>query len=153
MKYVERVLQPDETVIYTTRFHWLIYGRAFMFGVVAAVFLFAGQQSEGNASIAFYAVSTLFALYALFRWSLAAVRRVTTEFAVTDRRIIYKTGLILRRTLEMDRSKVESVGINQSVLGRIFNFGTVLLRGTGGTYEPIYFIREPLTFRSHITAG
>jgi uncharacterized membrane protein YdbT with pleckstrin-like domain len=78
---------------------------------------------------------------------------VTTELVVTDRRVIYKSGLISRHTLEMNNSKVESVDVDQSLLGRLLGFGTIVVRGTGGSLEPIRQIGDPLTFRSHITAG
>ena len=66
--------------------------------------------------------------------------------------MILKRGVIARHTIEMNRSKVESVDVDQSVLGRIFDYGTVLVRGTGGSLEPMQSINDPLRFRSHITA-
>ena len=83
----------------------------------------------------------------------AMIRQATTELVLTDRRVIYKTGLFKRHTMEMNRSKVETVGVDQSVLGRLLNYGTVIVRGTGGSLEPIRKIDDPLTFRNHITAG
>ena len=83
----------------------------------------------------------------------AFIRQATTELVLTDRRVIYKTGLFKRHTMEMNRSKVETVGVDQSVLGRMLNYGTVIVRGTGGSFEPIRQIDDPLTFRNHITAG
>jgi uncharacterized membrane protein YdbT with pleckstrin-like domain len=71
----------------------------------------------------------------------------TTEFAVTDKRIIAKTGLISRNTVEMFLDKVESLHVEQTVLGRIFDFGTVTIRGTGSTEEPIRNISAPLELR------
>src|SRR4029077_10055333 len=67
--------------------------------------------------------------------------------------VIYKTGIFQRHSMEMNRSKVETVGVDQSILGRILGYGTVMVRGTGGSFEPIRFIGDPLSFRSHITAG
>src|SRR5205814_9970729 len=72
---------------------------------------------------------------------------------VTDRRVIYKTGILQRHSMEMNRSKVETVGVNQSILGRVLGYGTVIVRGTGGSFESIPFIGDSLTFRCHITAG
>ena len=83
----------------------------------------------------------------------AFIRRATTELAVTDHRVIYKTGLLSRHTIEMNRDKVESVDVDQTVAGRIFGYGTIVVRGTGGSLEPIRNIADPLTFRSYITAG
>ncbi|HLX80899.1 MAG TPA: PH domain-containing protein [Burkholderiales bacterium] len=71
----------------------------------------------------------------------------TTEFAVTDKRIIAKTSLISRSTVEMFLDKVESLHVEQTVLGRVFDFGTVTIRGTGSTEEPIRNISAPLELR------
>ena len=73
----------------------------------------------------------------------------TTEFAVTDKRIIAKTGLISRNTVEMFLDKVESLNVTQTVPGRILNYGTVTIRGTGSTSEPIKNISGPLDLRKH----
>lgn len=73
----------------------------------------------------------------------------TTEFAVTDRRIIAKTGFVSRRTVEMFLDKVETLNIDQSIAARIFDFGTVTIRGTGATSEPIRSISDPLALRRH----
>ena len=72
---------------------------------------------------------------------------------MTDHRVIYKSGLLSRHTIEMNRDKVESVDVDQSLLGRIFGYGTVVVRGTGGSLEPIRNIGDPLTFRTYITAS
>ncbi len=98
-------------------------------------------------------VAAILGLLALVRGLDAAIRRSTTELAVTDRRVIYKTGIFQRHSMEMNRSKVEPDGDNQKILGRILGYGTVGVRGTGGSFEPIPFIGEPLDFRSHNTAG
>jgi len=92
-------------------------------------------------------------IFALASAIPALIRRISTELAVTDRRVIYKSGVFARHTLEMNCSKVESVDVDQTLLGRFLGFGTITVRGTGGSLEPIRMISDPLTFRSHITAG
>jgi uncharacterized membrane protein YdbT with pleckstrin-like domain len=82
----------------------------------------------------------------------AWLKQWTTEIAVTDRRVIYKTGLVSRRTVEMNMDKVESVDVTQDIFGRIFNYGTVLIRGTGASLEPLTTIATPLALRNAITA-
>ncbi len=154
MKYVERVLQPDERVVYFTSLHWLVYSRALLLLILAIVCVVATQiVGESIFKLALAALAALLALFALLSGLGALIRRATTELAITDRRVIYKTGIFQRHTVEMNRSKVETVGVNQSILGRILGYGTVIVRGTGGSFEPIPFIGDPLTFRSHITAG
>lgn len=155
MKYVEQVLQPGETVIYATSLHWLVYLKGVVLIVAAVICLIASWRisSDPIPIHILEIVAGLFFLLALFSILTALIRRSTTELAVTDRRVIFKTGILKRHSMEMNRSKVETVGVDQSILGRILGYGTVVVRGTGGSFEPIPFIGEPLTFRSHITAG
>lgn len=75
------------------------------------------------------------------------IDRYTDEFAITNKRVIVKTGLISRKTLEMNHSKIESVNVEQSILGRILGYGTIRIVGTGGTKESFTNIKKPLTFR------
>ena len=70
-----------------------------------------------------------------------------SEFVITNRRIIVKTGFISRKTLEMNLSKIESVNVDQSILGRIFNYGSITIIGTGGTKETFHNIAKPIEFR------
>ncbi|HZU91564.1 MAG TPA: PH domain-containing protein [Stellaceae bacterium] len=152
MSYVSRVLQPGETVVYATTLHWLIYLRAIVLLIVAIGLAIASQWATGNGNLALLIAAALFGLLAISSGVRAWLRRVTTELAVTDLRVIYKAGLLGRHTLEMNRSKVESVDVDQSLLGRIFGYGTIIVRGTGGSLEPMRNIRNPIDFRSHITA-
>lgn len=71
----------------------------------------------------------------------------TSEFAITNKRVIIKTGLIARKTVEMNLQKIESVNVDQSILGRILGYGTIQLIGTGGTRETFKGIKKPITFR------
>lgn len=153
MKYVQRVLQPDETVVHESHLHPLIFLPAAFWLVVALGLLIAGSMYQDVLQLGFYIGAAVFGALAFFAWARAAIRRVTTELAVTDCRVIYKSGLLARHTLEMNRSKVESVDVDQSILGRMFGFGTITLRGTGGSLEPMRMISDPLSFRSHITAS
>jgi uncharacterized membrane protein YdbT with pleckstrin-like domain len=154
MKYVERVLQPDETVLYAASLHWLIYLKAIVLLVMAVAAAVATRFFiDETVVIGLFVAAALLALFALVSGLSASIQRATTELAVTDRRVIYKTGIFQRQTVEINRSKVETVGVNQSILGRILGYGTIIVRGTGGSMEPIPYIGDPLTFRSHITAG
>ena len=154
MKYVEQVLQPGETLTYATSLHWLVYLRATLLLILAGGCLIgAGIAPDPAVKLALTIVAAVFGLIALVSGLSALIRRSTTELAVTDRRVIYKTGIFQRHTTEMNLSKVETVGVNQSILGRILGYGTVIVRGTGGSFEPVAFIGDPLTFRSRITAG
>ncbi|MFO1057401.1 MAG: PH domain-containing protein [Dongiaceae bacterium] len=153
MSYVRRVLEPDEAILYATTVHWLIYGPAILLlaAAIGSAVLAGGVADEARGILLIAAV--LLAVLALASWLPAALRRASTELVVTDRRVIYKSGLFSRHTIEMNRTKVESVDVDQSVLGRLLGYGTVTVHGTGGTLEPIRSVARPLTFRSHITAA
>jgi uncharacterized membrane protein YdbT with pleckstrin-like domain len=155
MNYVQRVLQPDETLVYSTTVHWSVYLRATLFAIVALALLIGSQftpQDEPATATALLVAAGVVGLVTLWFWLKAFIDRATTEFAVTSRRVIYKDGLIRRRTFEMNLGAVESVDVTQSILGRILGFGEVRVHGVGGSWEPYPLISDPLTFRSHITA-
>lgn len=80
-------------------------------------------------------------------WLQPFIRRATSEYAITNKRVIIKVGLISRRTLEMNLSKIESVNVNQSILARLLGYGSIVVIGTGGTRETFHNIAEPLMFR------
>jgi uncharacterized membrane protein YdbT with pleckstrin-like domain len=155
MRYVTRVLQPGERVVYATKLHWLIYFRAILLLTICIILAAASWYLSDNQqlSLAVGIAAIIFALLALSSGLRALIRRATTELAVTDQRVIYKAGLLSRHTLEMNRDKVESVTVDQTIPGRIFGYGTIIVRGTGSTLEPIRNITDPLTFRSHITTA
>jgi uncharacterized membrane protein YdbT with pleckstrin-like domain len=90
---------------------------------------------------------------ALLMLLTAWFRRWTTEIAVTNRRIIYKRGFIQRHTAEMNMDKVASVDVKQSIMGRIFDYGSVTVQAAGMNLEELPMIESPLQFRNHITAG
>ena len=155
MRYVRRVLQPGENIVYSTKLHWRIYIHAILLliaGIILAGAAIAISDNQ-NLSLALRIAAGIFALLALSAALRAFIRRATTELAVTDHRVIYKSGLLSRHTIEMNRDKVESVDVDQSLLGRILGYGTVIVRGTGGRLEPIRNIGDPLRFRTHITAS
>jgi uncharacterized membrane protein YdbT with pleckstrin-like domain len=154
MSYVEHVLQPGETVVYATQLHWILYLRAIVLLALAlACVVASGAVAQSGVALALEIAAGVLAVLAALAALGALIRRSATEFAITDRRVIYKTGILRRHTMEINRSKVETVGVDQSILGRILGYGTVVVRGTGGSFEPIPFIGEPLRFRSYITAG
>jgi uncharacterized membrane protein YdbT with pleckstrin-like domain len=157
MSYVTRVLQPGETIVHDSGLHWIIFTRAIIAAIICLVLVVAATYAAGSQtqylSLALWIAAAIFALLALAAGLRAFVRRATTEFVVTNHRVIYKTGLLARHTLEMNRSKVESVDVNQSIPGRLLGYGAVIVRGAGGSLEPIRNVANPLDFRSHLTAG
>jgi uncharacterized membrane protein YdbT with pleckstrin-like domain len=78
---------------------------------------------------------------------IAYVRYKSVELAVTTKRVIVKHGLVRRQTVEMNLSKVESVQVEQGVIGRLCNFGTLIVSGTGSSHAPLAGIADPMGFR------
>ena len=104
------------------------------------------------ANVSWFA-AIVFAVSPIVAFLPAWFRRWTTEIAVTDRRIIFKRGLIRRHTVEMNMQKVESVDVDQTLIGRLFNYGNVTIRGTGSSFEILSRIDLPLKLRTTVTAG
>ncbi|WP_158812573.1 PH domain-containing protein [Methylocapsa sp. S129] len=152
MTYVDSILEPGETVRYHTTVSWTIYTPAILLAICALASLLAGVNYADMVNIGWFA-AIVFALAAIVAAIPAWFRRWTTEIAVTDRRIILKRGLIRRHTVEMNMQKVESVDVDQTLIGRLFNYGNVTIRGTGSSFEKLNMIDAPLKLRTTVTAG
>lgn len=152
-RYIDEILQPGERLLYSTTIHWIIYLPGLALWVLAlAVIVFGNAVAPGIGGVGLIIIALILLGIGLISVLRAWFRRWTSEFDVTDRRIVQKNGFIERRTVEMNMDKVESVDVNQSILGRIFDYGEVIVRGTGESWEPIRTIGSPLKFRNHITA-
>jgi uncharacterized membrane protein YdbT with pleckstrin-like domain len=153
MKYVERVLQPGETIRYRSTIHWIVYLHSlvlFTVGVIGlAVLLGANPPKLSPLPLLLIGVGCIGGLLSFIP---AWLKRRSTELAVTNRRVIFKRGFIRRHTIEMNMDKVESVDVDQSFWGRIFNYGTIVVHGTGGSLEPLPRIDSPIEFRNQVTA-
>jgi uncharacterized membrane protein YdbT with pleckstrin-like domain len=149
--YVDRVLQPGETVTFTSRIHWVAYVPALLLialGIAAGVV--AGMATDFRPAA--NAVAALALLFGVLNFISAWFTRWTTEIAVTSKRVIFKRGFIRRHTIEMNMDKVESVDVNQTILGRILGYGDVTIHGTGAGLEPLHTIDSPLEFRNAVIA-
>ena len=151
-RYIDDILQPGEKVLYSTNAHWIFYLPAIASWTVALVFLVLSRMVADTPELICLALATIAALAGLYWAAKAWFHRWTTETDVTNLRVVHKTGFIKRRTFEMSLDKVESVDVNQSILGRLLNYGNVTVRGVGEGAETIQTIASPLDFRNHITA-
>jgi hypothetical protein len=151
-RYIDEILQPGERVLYSTNAHWIFHFPAIVAWIVALALFVLSRQATGDGLVLLCLVASgLVALAALY-WTVKAwFHRFTTETDVTNLRVVHKTGFIKRRTFEMALDKVESVDVNQTILGRILNYGDVTINGVGEGRETIRTIASPLAFRSSIT--
>jgi uncharacterized membrane protein YdbT with pleckstrin-like domain len=153
MAYYTKVLQPSENVKYIGGLHWTIYRDAILFCILAVASLIAYFSLSGDQAFVALVVAGFFVLLAVVSFARSWFVRVTTEIVVTDKRIIHKVGWIARRTEEINVTKVETVDVSQGVMGRIFGYGTVLIRGIGGSWEPLRRVASPLELRNSIIVG
>ena len=152
-RYIDDILQPGEKVLYSTNAHWIFYLPAIAAWLVAIAFLVLSRLVVADTPVMLcLALAAVSAVVALYKMLTAWFHRWTTETDVTNLRVVHKTGFIKRRTFEMSLDKVESVDVNQSILGRLLNYGDVTVRGVGEGAETIRTIASPLDFRNHITA-
>lgn len=142
MSYVDSTLLPGEQVTFRTSIHWSVFIPSVIFVLFGLAFLIAGHRVE-----ALRVVGWVFILAGGAFWLAAYIRRRSAEFAVTNKRVIVKVGILRRRTIELLLRQVEALEVSQSIFGRIFGYGTLLVIGTGGTREPFDRISAPLEFR------
>lgn len=149
MSYVRRIIQPGEQIVTIGHLHWIIHLNAILLAILAlAVFVFGFWKDDYK----FFCVigAGILAVIALAFFIPGWFRKTTTEIAVTNKRIIYKVGFINRHTIEMNIDKVETVTVDQSVFGRLFDYGTVHIRGTGQSLEDLRRIARPIELRNAI---
>ncbi len=159
MSYVEQSLSAGEAVRYRTRLHWVVSLGPYTLGtlcvagaITAAIFGLRARNDDPDAPrvAALLAGSLVLVAIALAAFVTGTLRRSSTEMAVTTRRVIVKTGVMSRHVLELLLAKIESVAVEQGVMGRVFGYGTIVLRGTGGTAERFARVADPLQFRTRV---
>lgn len=163
MSYIQDNLMPNERILFSAKTSIAVFVRPIlMFGFTMLIAIYGFSMTTVRGSQASPdPVKSILGLFVLCLSGMtflttialgveALILLTTTEFAVTDRRVIAKTGFIRRHTLEMFLSKVESVAVRQTWLGRLLNAGTVTVTGTGGTKESFSAIDDPVGVRKKI---
>lgn len=132
MSYINKVLSPGEEVIYMGSVSiWSLLTPL----IIGFVFIMFGY---------FHYIPIILGFFVLCS---AMIQFLTTELSITNRRVVSKFGFIERSTVEINIARVESVQVQQCILGRIFNFGTIIISGAGTPQAPIPGISSPLVFR------
>lgn len=138
MSYVDNSLAPGERVVFRTRLSAMMFATPIFIAVVGAVLAFISNYSAVHyAGLGVLAIAVLVFLTRYISYA-------SSEFAVTTKRVVIKVGAFRRRTLELQLPKVEAISVNQSIGGRIFGYGDIIVTGTGGTKEAFYSIGSPL---------
>jgi uncharacterized membrane protein YdbT with pleckstrin-like domain len=145
--YVDSVLMTGEQVVHSGKVSILSMLPAFIGGgFLSLMGLMSLVASLGDRGLIWLLLGGLWI-------GVGLVRRLTTELAVTNKRLIAKTGLVSRSTVELNLTKVESVRVQQSILGRMLGYGSIVVGGTGATHAPVPYIDDPMTFKRAVTAA
>ena len=139
MSYIENNLMNGESVVYRTNLHWIVFLWPIIWFVVAIIFFSGGDDAA--------AVGSLFIVLAILTGIDSFINFKTSEFGITNKRVIVKVGFIRRNSIEVLLNKIEGIQVNQGILGRILGFGSIIVSGTGGTKDPFHKIDSPLEFR------
>lgn len=148
MSYIDKNLIPGEHLLFRTSLHWKLYLptlAVFLCSVLVIIIAFQRDLSLSRWLLIF--------LLPLGTFLNAFITRRCSEFAVTDKRVLIKTGIIARHTLETLLTKVENIGVEQTFLGRILNYGTINVTGAGGTKEIFAGIHRPMAFRKALESA
>jgi len=143
MSYIENNLMIGENILYRARLHWVVFVWSVIWFIVATMFLGRGGEAAATAG-------ALFMLIAVAKAISSFISLSTSEFAVTNQRVIAKVGFIRRNSIEIFLGKIEAIEVNQDILGRILGYGSITVSGTGGTRDPFYNIADPLELRRKI---
>jgi uncharacterized membrane protein YdbT with pleckstrin-like domain len=152
MGYIHKSLLDGEEIIYLTRRHKIIFAYPVIWLLLSAI-LFGAKwvfvfKPEINFALSIF--SGIFLAAAIIHALVIWINYLCAEFGITNQRVIVKEGFLKRKTIEVFLKSVESVQVDQSIWGRILNFGTVIVSGTGGASDPLNMIRNPLEFKKQV---
>jgi uncharacterized membrane protein YdbT with pleckstrin-like domain len=169
MSYIRDNLLPQESIVATTTLHPILFWKPIRTALLSLLFVWAGHASAllgplqaflasgGHSLLPLPPAGTALEYVAGFLGFLAIVGAIaclvryrTTEFAVTDRRIIAKSGWLRHRSLEVNLDKVESVTVDQGLMARFWGYGTLRVTGTGSTNAIFWHVARPMDFRRQI---
>jgi uncharacterized membrane protein YdbT with pleckstrin-like domain len=155
MGYIENNLIGGESIVYRARLHWVLFLKPALVSVLlvaaaSTLLYYASQNSDPDNSRLMERIALVLILIAIIPIVVAMIRRASREYAVTNKRVIMQVGAVQRKTEEMFLNKIESIGVDQSVTGRMLGYGTVVIRGTGGSFEPFQRVSAPLELRRQI---
>ena len=139
MSYVEKTLTTGESVEQFIKYHWwyLTYPAILLFlGFICFVAGVAGN-------IYIFSLAIVLIIYSIFELLIRSIIRLSTEQALTNKRVFRKTGLISRNTDELVLAKIETIAVKQSIFGRMLNFGDIEFTGTGGVYIRFVYVPDP----------
>lgn len=160
--YVKRAMHEDEKIVYAAQLHWIIYQSGFLyvllggavghFGVMLLRSLNIPKIATYIEPIVSYISVGIVAVGGMLLFG-AFVRQMSTELVITNQRIIAKHGLVATTSYELMMTKVEGATIDQSIWGRMWDYGTLMVKGTGGGISPIDHVAKPFKFHNNLMSA
>lgn len=171
MLYVQQSLAPEEELVHIGKFHWMYTVNAFgaiFWGLVGSILVivfavyaysYLGMYQRADITViesiqtlhpGIRVFSFLVFIFGLLRFASMMIIKATTEIAVTTSRLVYKRGLVARHVGEISIDRIEGVNVFQTILGRLFNYGRVMVRGMGVGEVVLPPIEDPISFRRAI---
>jgi uncharacterized membrane protein YdbT with pleckstrin-like domain len=152
MKYVEEILSPGEQIMTASRLHWIVFLDPIAFVVIGAVLVVYSSIVPDSPVLGLPYLSLVVIALGILSEGQAVVVYQTTEFAITNKRIIAKSGWLHRKSRDILLGKVESINVDQTFLGRLLGYDSLMIIGTGGTKEFFPNIARVIDFQSAINA-
>lgn len=159
MSYVSKNRLKDEEIIYQAKLHWMIYFKPFFWLIVTIIFLYffadeyglnQASKSEDSSGETIFAVATaIAAICTVVTLLKALIRHISSEYVVTTKRLILKSGIIARNSLELMLIKCEGISVRLGIFGRLLGYGSIIAT-TGGATNSFSLIKDPVSFRNHI---
>lgn len=140
MSYIDNNLMSGEAIVYRARLHRIIFFSP-LFGLIFSILAFASKSFGFGLVLLMISIGVGLA---------RLVAYITSEFGVTDRRVLIKVGFLRRKSLELLLNKVEGIQVDQGILGRVLGYGSIVITGTGGLSQPFSRITNPLEFRRKV---
>jgi uncharacterized membrane protein YdbT with pleckstrin-like domain len=139
MSFIQKNLMNGENLVYSAKLHWVVFLPPILFLIMALAIFTAGGRTA--------LVGGFFMLLSILTGIASFITYSTSEFGITNKRVIVKSGFIRTSSVEVLLSKVEGIQVNQGFWGRFFGYGSLVVSGTGGTKDPFHKISNPLEFR------
>jgi uncharacterized membrane protein YdbT with pleckstrin-like domain len=150
MGYIEQNLMQGETIRYHTKLHWIVFVSPILLVAIGVTFAIPAISMQSDGGLAFGVIAAPSFIAGILLGVSRLISYKSSEFAVTNKRVLIKVGFIRRHSVELLLQKVEGIGVDQGIVGRMLAYGTIIVTGTGGTKEPFQNIERPLEFRKQV---
>lgn len=143
MNSIEQSLLADEQIIYRTKKHWIIFCNPVVWAIVAVIFAFNSNPWVAIAAIAPAAAALILGIG---KW----LDYITSQFVLTNKRVMMREGFFTRHSTELRLATVSNMNVNQSLVGQLFNYGTVITSPFGGKEDVFTEIAGPFEFQKQV---